>query len=89
MYGNRNDMTLYPNPVRDELNIEFDNPVINGTLQIFNCQGEIIYKKEISNITLELRVDLSKEARKLNSGIYFVRFEDETQRIIRKFSVMD
>ena len=84
-----NDMIVYPNPVREELNIEFEIPVNNGNIKLINAQGELIYMHPIKQSTGLVKLDLSKIVRTFNSGVYFVIFEDEDQRIIRKFTVID
>ncbi|MBL7820245.1 MAG: T9SS type A sorting domain-containing protein, partial [Saprospiraceae bacterium] len=84
-----NDMIVYPNPVREELNIEFEIPVNNGNIKLINAQGELIYIHPIKQSTGLVKLDLSKIVRTFNSGVYFVIFEDEDQRIIRKFTVID
>ncbi|MBK6859733.1 MAG: HYR domain-containing protein [Saprospiraceae bacterium] len=84
-----NDMIVYPNPVQDALNIEFEIPVNNGKIKLINAQGEAIYIHTITQPTGLVKLDLSRIVRSFNSGVYFAIFEDANQRIIRKFTVVD
>jgi hypothetical protein len=68
---------LYPNPVRDMLNIEIENEI--KSVEIYNIQGQKVITS-ISN---------SVEVASLNSGIYMVRVEDvngaiATQKLVKE-----
>lgn len=83
-----NDFAVYPNPVQDELTIEFIYPVYSGKLQILNSQNQVVYKQSILHISDKINIRLSDLERTVHSGIYFVLFESNNQRIVRKFSVL-
>ncbi|RLD68440.1 MAG: hypothetical protein DRI95_03065 [Bacteroidetes bacterium] len=75
---------LYPNPVKNTLQIQLENYTINNSinLSIINMRGQIIYHSEFENEDI---VDFSD----FNEGIYFLRFTDknksfiETKKIIK------
>lgn len=70
-------VALYPNPVRDMLNIELENEI--KSVEIYNLQGQKI------KTALSKQVNVSD----LSAGIYMVRIEDtnnavETKRIVKE-----
>jgi len=67
---------LSPNPVIDNLNIESDNQIRN--IRIYNQLGQIIFSNEINDNKRTL--DLSN----LNSGIYTIFIETNTQTLNKK-----
>lgn len=61
-------MTVYPNPVKDVLNIEGDFSVLNGAeFTIYDATGKILKIQNIINET-DLRVDMSSYAK----GLYLI-----------------
>ena len=76
-------MSVYPNPTRGLINIEFsniDNKV--SSLSIVNVLGDRIYNDDIDSSTPKYsnQLDLSK----YSDGIYFVRFKTKDGFITRK-----
>ena len=72
-------VSLYPNPVRDILNIETETETEIKSVEIYNLQGQKI------KTALSKQVNVSD----LASGIYMVRIEDtnnavETKRIVKE-----
>lgn len=61
-----------PNPVREEINIDFETPQ-SGRIQLINQIGEIVLDASIEN-ALQHKWPLDHQ---LSSGMYFVRFENE------------
>jgi hypothetical protein len=70
-------LSIYPNPTRGELNIEFANTEVS-TIQIINMIGETIY--HFQNVDSKLTVDLSS----MGQGVYFVRIDDGVKLTTRK-----
>jgi hypothetical protein len=78
------EINLYPNPVKNTLNVRLGNNRINKllVLSIINSKGQIIYHTQFLNRT---SVDFST----FDKGIYFLRFTDknnsfsETRKIIK------
>lgn len=67
--------TIYPNPVRSTLKIEFEDGQIDK-IQIIDLLGRVVR----SGFTFENSIDLSD----LASGLYFVRMEFNGQEFIKK-----
>ncbi|MDA9356915.1 T9SS type A sorting domain-containing protein [Flavobacteriaceae bacterium] len=65
---------LYPNPVEDYLNIDSSNTVIKN-IDVFNILGKKIYSTNSSD-----RLDMSS----YNAGIYFVKVNNSTFKIVKK-----
>ncbi len=60
-----NNLTLYPNPVKDKLNIRSESNV--ETIEIFNINGQMVLNQNIQNSNYSL--DISS----LKNGVYFVK----------------
>ena len=76
-------MSVYPNPTRGLINIEFnniDNKV--SSLSIVNVLGDRIYNDDIDSSIPKYsnQLDLSK----YSDGIYFVRFKTKDGFITKK-----
>lgn len=64
------EMTVYPNPVpHDFVNVMLQNPE-NGTIQVFNLAGQLIYQTELSNSEKGHTIDVYS----WQDGLYMVRF---------------
>ncbi len=73
---NENGISLYPNPVKDELIIKGDGVTINR-IDIIDMSGKTI--KQLNKSTNKIKVsDITK-------GIYFIRIETEKGFITKKF----
>jgi hypothetical protein len=69
---------LYPNPIKNELNIDFSSRLINPTAIIYDCSG-----KKVETYTLDLnssKLDLSG----LLSGFYFLELKNNNLPIYRE-----
>ena len=66
-------ITLYPNPTQDILNIETQQPI--EFVKIYNLQGQLIKEGSSNNI------DVSK----LTTGLYFVQVTVEGSRVTKQF----
>ena len=61
---------MFPNPTKDELNINFSEELGKCVIEINNNQGETVIKKVVDvnqNTKLQIPTD------KLSSGLYFVK----------------
>lgn len=70
-------VALYPNPVRDILNIELENEI--KSIEIYNLQGQKVVSSNQKQVSVA----------ELASGIYMIRIEDEnngvtTKRIVKQ-----
>ena len=78
--NNTNNIKLFPNPVKDELNIVLNNSSYNK-VQILDITGKVVIEKNIDNSN---RVNISTS--KLKDGIYFCKIYGE-QIITEKFII--
>jgi len=70
---------VYPNPVKDILNIEFSEILSNVNVKIYTMQGQEVYSKQ--HIESGLSIDVSNFA----SGIYLINTSNNKKTSIRKF----
>ncbi|MDA9228191.1 T9SS type A sorting domain-containing protein [Flavobacteriales bacterium] len=80
---NSNKMSVYPNPTKGILNIEFNNFDKRYTsLSIVNILGEEIYTEELDNTFIKYsnQLDLSE----YSNGIYFVKFSSIEEVLTKK-----
>ena len=69
----KNDFKLYPNPVGDELSFDFNNFKNNFSVKVYNSFGAVV----LTNTLLSLNNNkLNTSA--LNSGMYFIELNDES-----------
>lgn len=82
-YGNDTDISIYPNPTIDYLNITINSKPITAetSVQILNTQGQQVYSR-ISNNTDG--VDVSH----MSNGIYFLEVNDSEVVYKKKFSLI-
>jgi hypothetical protein len=76
------EVNVFPNPAMNEVNIEFNAPIHNYTIALFNTLGQKIYE---TNQTINLQyeivpVDLSL----LSSGVYFINIKSDNQQWMKK-----
>lgn len=86
--NNLNQVIIYPNPVNDILNINFElNKSTATKIEILDLSG-----KQVGVILYEnLKGIVSKQfnTSEFKSGIYFVKIQTETEIIIKKISVIN
>ncbi len=72
-----NNILLYPNPAKNDVNIQFDNSVQKmEQLKISNIMGQTVYEKDISSSTnINQTVDVSSFAK----GAYFVHLKGKNK----------
>ncbi len=81
------DISLYPNPTRDLLNIDFSKHSTEQlTIVITDLSGKVL--EEVSQRNVRGDNELSLDVSAYNSGFYFVHFLGKDTRITRKFVVM-
>jgi len=66
--------TMYPNPIKNNLNINFKN---NGVkrVRVFSIIGTVLYEKETDQLYLEINFS------NLESGLYIIKIQDENGKI--------
>lgn len=75
---NQENIKLYPNPIKNELNIDFSSRLINPIAIIYDCSG-----KKVETYTLDFnssKIDLSA----LLSGFYFLELRGNNLPIYRE-----
>ncbi|HKR04167.1 MAG TPA: T9SS type A sorting domain-containing protein [Bacteroidia bacterium] len=71
------ELTIYPNPVKDELKINFKNKI--EEIKIFDVLGKEIYKKQFSNSNLQIPTS------GFMKGIYFIEINNSKDTFRKKF----
>lgn len=66
-FENNNNFILYPNPTNGSFNIFTSQQIQNGSIEIYNTIGELIFSQKIVN--QQNTIDLKNQA----SGLYFVK----------------
>lgn len=81
------DLSLYPNPVYDNLSISFVNYNENLEdleLEIYNTNGEIVLRMELDNLNLGNQI-LNLELRELPIGLYMIKIGGKANYTTQKF----
>lgn len=78
--GLESDFTVYPNPARSEITIDFPTPTAEaGTLKIYNSIGQLVFKYD-GVLRNKIRVTLTE----LISGVYWVKIGKKGKKLIVK-----
>lgn len=75
------DLSIYPNPTSEFLNLEFEALLKPFTLDIIDAVGRVYENKNIASGTQQVSVNISA----LRSGTYFVRLRSENELTHRSF----
>ena len=81
----KNAFNIYPNPVKDELVLEFSSKDIDAKeVFILNQYGQVVYSGDLSNTSSGMKISISTSG--LTAGIYSIRVRtDEGNMIEKKF----
>lgn len=71
-------MEIYPNPVQDELTIDFAPPVDNWEIEVHALNGKMVYSQEVNTTNLTINVS------SWENGVYTVKAGDGQNIITRK-----
>jgi hypothetical protein len=86
--NNLNQVIVYPNPVTDILNINFElNKSIDTKIEIFDLSGKQM--GVVLNENLKGIVSKQINTTEFKSGIYFVRIQTKNEAVIKKISVIN
>ncbi len=77
------DMTSYPNPAQNFVQIEFNEAPVDGQVEVFNLQGQLIMHEIVSEGTTGQRFDVSN----LSKGVYLVKATFGTESEYHKIVV--
>ena len=72
-----NSLKVYPNPANDMVYINRDSDM-NSTLQVYNSLGEVVLTRELTKEKESFSVST------LANGIYFLKFDNITKKLIRQ-----
>ena len=76
---------IYPNPSRNQMNIEFINPAKPINISITTTNGQKVYSKTIRNLPANIKVE-NINLSGFSKGIYFVQIQNgnntETKKLI-------
>ncbi len=68
----------YPNPVKSNLTLIFNESAGGKTISLFDVYGHIVFEKQTEEIRLNLNLS------KITSGVYYLRVQDDRSSIIKK-----
>ena len=60
---------IYPNPVKNQLNIKLSNPGDYNFLEVVSLTGQVVLKSNILNSNFDISIDLSE----LKRGFYILK----------------
>lgn len=73
---------LYPNPVKDKINLNLSQELINPTIQVFDVMGKQVFAANQSMNQGENLIDLPSNIR---NGIYFLKVSDSNTSQTEQF----
>lgn len=77
-------LSLYPNPVKEELNIELTiSTSENVRIEIFQINGVKVFQKDFTQITAGKHM-LLWEAGDVSNGMYFLRIKTDSEILAQK-----
>lgn len=76
-------ISLYPNPAKNQINIEYPESLNIQNLKIVNILGQDVYVASVNNDS-SIQLDVSS----LTSGIYYIHVNTQEGTIIRKFEII-
>ena len=76
------ELSIYPNPAENTINITYSNFIGKEVLQIFDTNGRLIVNKSLEGVST--LVDVSS----LQSGIYVLKIEDSKRQLTSKKLIM-
>ena len=73
---------IFPNPVRDELQISFNDNIDNLNIEIYSIDGKLQYQRHYSAWqTYSINIDVSE----LNNGLYLIKISNRSENIFTRF----
>ncbi len=77
-------LNIYPNPAQNHFSLQFDSPVDQAQIQLFDLSGKQVGSQEVRNTSTTL-VDVSQ----LEASVYLVKISIEAQEpIFRKIAIV-
>ncbi len=69
-----NNISIYPNPATDFVNIDWNSNIIIQELSIYDISGRLVFRKEISNKANKITTNISE----LSKGNYIIILKDNS-----------
>ncbi|MCK5743004.1 MAG: T9SS type A sorting domain-containing protein [Chlorobi bacterium] len=91
IFNNDLNISVYPNPTSDYLNIRFSSTVGNANISLFNAAGVELLNKKISTINGINKYSVSTidfPSGSLPGGIYFVRIQSAGEVATKKITII-
>tara|TARA_R100001369_G_C3317041_1_gene168293 strand:+ start:412 stop:1167 length:756 start_codon:yes stop_codon:yes gene_type:complete len=79
-FEQENNLKLYPNPTTTTLNIEIQNTISNGTLEVYDVLGKQIFNQTISSNNT-LQIDVAN----WNTGLFLIKISSDNKIITKRF----
>lgn len=79
----KNEIILYPNPVKDKLNVLIDGLLINSIYKVYNMNGRLIFSGKLDKTVSS--IDLNN----LPKGMYLIRLENKEIIKTSKFIISE
>jgi len=74
------DISIYPNPSRGSLSIEFDQAVMLETVKVYSSQGQLVLNKEVNSLVSEYHFKMPEMAK----GTYILKYSSNNREYSRK-----
>lgn len=78
--GHKDDITIYPNPVRSETNVVTVGEILGKEIEIIDLSGNVVMNMIIPANSRQTQLNLSM----LNPGLYILSYKTEDGRVISK-----
>ncbi len=75
------ELSLYPNPVSNLLNVSFEQVQTPGTISIIKTTGEVVLTQKLSVGSTKSSIDISS----LVSGVYVLRMDFNNKSLSKNF----
>jgi len=82
---NQDKISVFPNPAKDVLNIEFQGSSEKRDIRIYNSLGKMIYSYPVYRHSQKLQLDLPGE---LKNGLYFIRLDKNDHKQTAPFLLL-
>ena len=72
-FENNKNVSIYPNPVKDILNINFKDFTGDVSVKVIDINGREVFTQKLSNVNNSNAINLEK----LSTGIYILKLQGE------------
>jgi len=76
-------LSIYPNPVQNELHIQFNATSSQSFVKIYNITGELQISKNIQNVVGQNNISVTLN--NLKNGLYFISVQNGGQNLTKSF----